>query len=94
MRVSSGVEDALLIRKILPTYPAIGVAAHVEGTVVLEAPISKSGTIENLRVASGPPVLRQAAIDAVQNWRYRPYLLDGEPVAVETTINVNFSLSR
>ena len=94
MRVSSGVEDALLIRKVLPTYPAIGQAAHVEGTVVLEATISKSGTIENLRVASGPPILRQAAIDAVQNWRYRPYLLDGEPVEVETTINVIFTLSR
>ncbi|MGA3070944.1 MAG: TonB family protein [Terracidiphilus sp.] len=94
MRVSSGVEDALLIRKILPVYPAIGQAAHVEGTVVLEASISKSGTIENLRVASGPPILRQAALDAVQNWRYRPYLLDGEPVEVETTINVIFTLSR
>ena len=94
MRVSSGVEDALLIRKILPVYPAIGQAAHVEGTVVLEASISKTGTIENLRVASGPPILRQAALDAVQNWRYRPYLLDGEPVEVETTINVIFTLSR
>ena len=94
VRVSSLVEAGLLIRKVLPTYPAIGVAAHVEGTVVLEATISKTGTIENLRVASGPPILRQAAIDAVQNWRYRPYLLDGEPVEVETTINVIFTLSR
>jgi protein TonB len=94
MRVSSGVEDALLIRKTMPVYPPIGQAAHVEGTVVLEATISKSGTIENLRVASGPPILRQAALDAVQNWRYRPYLLDGEPVEVETTINVIFTLSR
>lgn len=94
VRVPSVVEAGLLIRKVLPNYPAIGVAAHVEGTVVLEATISKSGTIENLRVASGPPILRQAALDAVQNWRYRPYLLDGEPVEVETTINVIFTLSR
>jgi protein TonB len=67
---------------------------RIEGTVVLEATISKSGTIENLRVASGPPLLQHAALDAVQNWRYRPYLLDGEPVEVETTINVIFTLSR
>jgi protein TonB len=94
MRVSSGVEDALLIRKTLPIYPPIGREMRVEGTVVLAATISKTGTIENLRVASGPPVLRQAAIDAVQTWLYRPYLLDGEPVEVETTINVIFTLSR
>jgi protein TonB len=94
MRVSSGVEDALIVRKTLPVYPAIGRAVHAEGTVVLEATISKTGTIENLRVASGPPVLRQAAIDAVQTWLYRPYLLDGEPVEVETTINVIFKLGQ
>jgi protein TonB len=94
VRVPSVVEAGLLIRKVLPHYPAIGVAAHVEGTVVLEATISKSGTIENLRVASGPPILRQAALDAVQNWRYRPYLLDREPVEVETTVNVIFTLNR
>ena len=94
MRVSSSVEDGLLVRKTLPVYPAIGRAAHVEGTVVLEATISKTGTIENLHVVSGPPVLRQAAIDAVQTWLYRPYLLDGEPVEVETTIDVIFKLSQ
>jgi protein TonB len=67
---------------------------RVEGTVVLAATISKAGTIENLRIVGGPPVLRQAAIDAVQTWLYRPYLLDGEPVEVETTVNVIFTLSR
>jgi protein TonB len=94
MRVSSGVEDALIVRKTLPIYPPIAREMRAEGTVVLEATISKSGTIENLRVAGGPPVLRQAALDAVQTWLYRPYLLDGEPVEVETTINVIFKLGR
>jgi protein TonB len=62
--------------------------------VVLEATISKSGSIENLRVVSGQAMLRQAALDAVSQWRYRPYLLNGEPVAVETTVNVVFNLQR
>jgi protein TonB len=60
--------------------------------VVLQATISKSGTIENLRVMSGPAVLQRAALDAVAQWRYRPYLLNGEPVEVETTVNVEFRL--
>jgi protein TonB len=94
VRISSAVEAGLLIRKTMPIYPPIGHAMHAEGTVVLEASISKAGTIENLRVVSGPSVLRQAALDAVQTWLYRPYLLDGEPVEVETTINVIFTLSR
>ncbi|MGD0858146.1 MAG: TonB family protein [Terracidiphilus sp.] len=94
VRISSAVEAGLLIRKTVPVYPPFVGAMRIEGTVVLEATISKSGTIENLRVASGPPLLQHAALDAVQNWRYRPYLLDGEPVEVETTINVIFTLSR
>jgi protein TonB len=94
VRISSTVEAGLLIRKTVPKYPPIGQAMHIDGTVVLEASISKAGTIENLRVVSGLPVLRQAALDAVQTWLYRPYLLNGEPVEVETTINVIFTLSR
>jgi protein TonB len=93
VRVSSLVESGLLIRKTMPIYPPIGHEMRVSGTVVLAATISKSGTIENLRVVSGPAVLQQAALDAVQTWRYRPYLLDGEPVEVETTINVVFTLN-
>jgi protein TonB len=94
VRVSSAVEAGLLLQKTMPVYPAIAVAARVQGTVVLQATISKTGTIENLRVAGGPAMLQQAAADAVKTWRYRPYLLDGEPVEVETTINVIFTLSR
>lgn len=94
VRVSSSAEEALLIRKTIPAYPRIGLAAHTEGTVVLAAIISRTGTIENLRVVSGPVLLQNAALDAVSSWRYRPYLLNGQPVEVETTVNVIFSLTR
>jgi protein TonB len=92
VRVSGSVVEGLLLDKRLPVYPPIGVASHTQGTVVLQATISRSGTIENLRVISGPQMLQQAAIDAVKSWRYRPYLLSGEPVEVETTVNVVFKL--
>jgi periplasmic protein TonB len=92
--ISSGVMAGQLIYKVAPVYPPIGLAARVEGTIVLQATISKSGTIENLRVVSGPPMLRQAAIDAVKQWRYRPYVLDGQTVEVETTVNVVFALGH
>jgi periplasmic protein TonB len=91
--ISSGVALGLLIHKVVPQYPAIGREIRLEGTVVLQATISKSGTIENLRVVGGPALLQQAALDAVQQWRYRPYLLNGQPVEVETTINVEFKLN-
>ena len=88
------VEEGLLIRKTIPVYPPIGLAMHAQGTVVLVATISKAGNIENLRVISGPAVLQQAALDAVSTWRYKPYMLDGEPVEVETTVNVVFTMGR
>ncbi len=94
LRVSSGAEEGLLIRKTIPVYPPIAIAAHTEGTVMLAATISKAGTIENLRVVSGPVLLQQAALNAVSTWLYRPYLLDGQPVEVETTVNVVFTLRR
>ena len=94
VRVPSTIVDGLLIRKTVPTYPPLGRAMHAEGTVTLAATISKVGTIENLRVVSGPPLLQQAALDAVKTWLYRPYLLNGEPIEVETTVNVIFTLNR
>jgi periplasmic protein TonB len=94
LKVSSGVMAGNLLAKTLPQYPAIPKAAHIQGTVVLQATISKSGSIQNLRVISGHPMLQQAAMDAVRSWRYKPYLLNGEPVEVETTINVVFSLGE
>jgi protein TonB len=94
VRLPSTFAAGLLIYKVMPIYPALGKAAGAQGTVVLQATISKSGTIENLRVVSGPPMLQQSALDAVKNWRYRPYLLNGQPIEVETTVNVVFSLGR
>lgn len=94
VRISSGVMKGILLAKSPPAYPAIAKAAGVQGTVVLQATISKSGTIENLRVVSGPLMLQQAAMDAVKTWRYRPYLLNNEPVEVETTVNVVFAMGR
>ena len=94
VRLPSRLVEGLLIYKVTPKYPPIAVSAHIEGTVVLNATIGKGGTIENLRVASGPAMLQQAALEAVQNWRYRPYLLNGQPVEVETTINVVFTMGR
>jgi TonB family protein len=90
--ISGGVAAGLLLEKSPPVYPPIAKAAHISGTVVLQAAISKTGIAEDLRVISGPPLLQQAAIDAVKTWRYRPYMLAGQPVRVETTVNVIFTL--
>jgi len=93
VNISGGVAQGLLLQKTQPTYPPIAKAARVSGTVILQATISKTGTITNLRVLSGPEMLRQAALDAVKTWRYRPYLLNNEPVEVDTTVNVIFTLA-
>lgn len=90
--ISSGVMAGNRLTGADPLYPAIARAARVQGTVVLAATIAKSGAIENLRVVSGPPLLTGAALDAVRGWHYRPYLLNGEPVEVETTVRVVFTL--
>jgi protein TonB len=92
LTISSGVMQGMLLQKTPPVYPPIAKAARVSGTVVLQATISKTGAIENLHVLSGPAMLQQAALDAVRSWRYRPYLLNGDPVEVETTVNVIFTL--
>jgi protein TonB len=82
----------MLLTPIQPVYPPIAKAVRLEGTVVLEAVISKAGRIESLHVVSGPDMLRRAALDAVAVARYRPYLLSGEPTDVQTTITVVFRL--
>lgn len=94
LAVSSGVAQGYLLNKIAPSYPAIAKAAGIQGTVVLSATISRNGTIENLNVLSGPQILQQAALDAVRGWKYKPYYLNGEPVEIETQVNVIFSLGR
>ena len=93
VQVGSGVVAGLLISKVSPVYPPIARQARVQGSVVLKALIAKDGTIAKLELISGHPMLAPAAIDAVKQWRYRPYLLNGEPVEVETQIQVNFTLS-
>jgi protein TonB len=93
VHLSSGVVAGMIISRPEPVYPAIAKAAHVQGAVILHAIISKQGTIENLSVISGNGMLVNAARDAVSRWRYRPYLLNGEPTEVETSVTVNFSFS-
>jgi protein TonB len=92
--VSSRLMAGNLIEKTVPQYPVIAREARIQGTVVLQATIGKAGEIQNLRVISGPPMLYQSALDAVRSWRYKPFYLNGEPVAVETTVNVVFSLGN
>jgi len=94
VRISQGVTKGLLLQKVEPPYPPLARAARIQGEVVLNAIISKEGTIENLQLVSGHPMLVPAALEAVRQWRYRPYLLNGQPVEVETTITVIFLLSN
>jgi protein TonB len=91
-KVSSGVVAGNKISGPIPVYSPIAKAAHVSGAVVLHAIISKTGTIQSLSVVSGNEMLRANAVAAVQEWRYKPYLLNGEPTEVDTTITVNFSI--
>ncbi len=92
--VSGGVSQGMLLVPIRPVYPAIARAAGIQGTVVVEAIISKAGRIESLRAVSGPQMLQRAALDAVSAARYRPYLLSGDPVEVQTTVTVVFKLNE
>lgn len=93
VRVSAGVTAGLLVKRVQPSYPPLARQARIQGTVVLQAQISKTGDIENLQLISGHPMLAPAAIEAVKQWKYRPYLLNGEPVEVETQVQVNFTLA-
>jgi protein TonB len=92
LKISQGVSQGLLIRRVQPTYPATALAMRVHGVVQLEATINKEGSITNLKTVSGDPVLARAATAAVKQWRYKPYYLDGEPVEIQTQITVNFKL--
>ena len=92
LNVSRGVSEGMLLAPIRPVYPAIALAARMQGTVVMEAVISKAGRVESLHAVSGPDMLRNAALEAVAAARYRPYLLNGQPTEVKTTITVVFSL--
>ena len=93
LRISTGITEGMLARRVEPVYPVIAMRARIEGTVQLRALISKQGTIENLQLVSGHPLLVGPAMDAVKQWRYRPYVLNGEPVEIETMVIVNFHIS-
>ena len=93
VKVSGGVMSSFLEHKVQPVYPADAKDQHIQGSVVFKAIIDKEGNISDLQLISGHPMLSPAAIDAVKQWRYRPYLLNGEPVGVETTVTVNFTLA-
>ncbi len=93
LRIST-MSEGMIVRKVQPVYPNMAKIAHVQGVVELDAVISKEGTIEKLQLISGHPMLAGAAIEAVRQWRYRPYVLNGEPIEVETRITVNFTLAN
>jgi len=92
MKVSQGVSQGLLIKKVAPVYPARAMQAHMQGAVLLLATISKDGDITAVKLLKGEPVLARAAMDAVKQWKYRPYLLDSLPMEIQTQITVNFTL--
>jgi protein TonB len=93
VRVSAGVTNGLLVHRVNPVYPPLARQARIQGMVMLQAQISKDGSIENLQLISGHPMLAPAAIEAVKQWKYKPYLLNGEPVEVDTQVQVNFTLA-
>lgn len=90
----SHLSEAQLVHRVEPVYPRMAVLANMQGEVKLHALIARDGTIQSLSVSSGPPILAQAALDAVRQWRYRPYILNGQAVEVETFITVNFRKER
>ena len=92
VRVSERVSQSLLVKKVQPEYPREAREKHVQGTVKLKAEISKEGNVTDLTVVSGDPLLAPAAMEAVKQWKYKPYLLNGQPVIVETQVSVLFEL--
>jgi len=92
--VTSDVQAAKLLRKVIPVYPRLAIAAHISGTVRLMGVVAKDGTVQQIRVVSGPALLVEAALDAVRQWVYRPTMLNDKPVEVIAPIDVIFTLSR
>jgi TonB family protein len=93
VQVSSSVIQGLLLQKVAPVYPPLARQARIQGSVILKVVINKSGDVESAQLISGHPLLAAAAIEAVKRWEYKPYLLNGEPVEVETSVTVNFTLA-
>ena len=94
LSVPAAVMQGNLLNRVIPVYPAAAKKARIQGTVVLSAVISRNGNVANLQVLSGPDELQQSSLDAVRQWTYKPYLLNGDPVEVKTTVNVVYSLKQ
>ncbi|HUM06032.1 MAG TPA: energy transducer TonB [Terriglobales bacterium] len=92
LRISQGVSQGLLIKRVQPRYPQNALSMRLQGAVQLEATVDKEGNVKNVKVTSGDPILARAATEAVRQWRYKPYYLDGDPVEIQTQITVNFKL--
>jgi TonB family protein len=92
VRVSEGVAKALLVKKVEPEYPQEARDKRIQGAVILQVEISEAGDVKDARLISGHPLLAEAAIEALKQWKYKPYLLNGEPVQVETRATVDFKL--
>jgi protein TonB len=92
LKVSQGVTQGLLLKRVQPNYPRQALQMHLQGAVELQAVIGKNGVISSVKILRGEPILARAAAEAVLQWRYKPYLLDGEPVDIQTQITVNFKL--
>jgi protein TonB len=92
LRVSSGVAQGLLVHQVDPVYPREARKEHIQGTVLLQVVIDRQGNVTELRVSKGEPILAEAAVSAVKQWKYRPYLLNGEPVEIATTVLINFHM--
>ena len=93
VRLSMGASIGLLRKRVAPEYPSLARASHVQGTVILNAVVTKAGDVAEVTVTSGDPTLAGAAIKALRKWKYKPYLLQGEPVEFETMVQMNFTLS-
>ena len=93
VRVSEGVMQGLLVKNTAPAYPPRAREARIQGAVITQVTISKAGDVENVQILSGDPILAPAAMEAIKQWKYRPYLLNGEPWDVETTVRVKFTLA-
>lgn len=94
VKVSQGVSQGLLIKRVQPEYPPAAIARHAQGAVQIEATVNKEGSVTNLKVLSGDPLLARAALEAVRQWRFKPYYLDGDPVEIQTQITVNFKAAK
>jgi protein TonB len=94
LKVSQGVSEGLILKKVQPRYPSQALQMRMEGSVQLQATIGKDGSISNLKIMSGDALLARSAQDAVKQWKYKPYYLNGEPVEIQTQITINFKLPR